>query len=155
MRLLILAVGSKAPRWIEEGFQEYAKRVKGDCQIGLKEVPPARGQRKQALSNKREEAQRLRACVPKNAFKVALDEKGKSLKTRDLAAKIDEWKQNGREVAILIGGPDGLDAELMDEADFVWSLSSLTLPHTLVRVVLAEALYRAWSLGHNHPYHRE
>ena len=155
MRLLILAVGSKSPGWIDEGFQEYAKRIKGDCHITLKEVKPARGQPKQAVNNKRNEARRLAANVPKNAYKVALDENGKSLKTRDLASKFEEWKRNGREVVIFIGGPDGLDGELLEDADLVWSLSPLTLPHTLVRVVLAEALYRAWSLGHNHPYHRE
>ncbi len=156
MRIHLLAIGTRVPSWVEEGFGEYAKRIRGDCSLHLKPLPAAkRPQKGVTEADRQEEGIRLLKAVPKNALIVALDEGGKSLKTRDLAAKITEWKQNGQDLALLVGGPDGLSKDCLEQAVLAWSLSPLTLPHGLVRVLVAEALYRAWSLGHNHPYHRD
>ena len=142
------------PKWVEAGYQEYAKRLPKHFSLELHEIPlGGRGQR-QASADKESQAKQLLAKAPASSLKVALDENGKLLSTKTLAGQIERWMQSGRDVSLLIGGPDGLAPSIPQQADLVWSLSPLTLPHPLVRVVVAEQLYRAWSLLENHPYHR-
>jgi 23S rRNA (pseudouridine1915-N3)-methyltransferase len=155
MRIHLIAVGRKMPRWVEEGYGEFAKRLPPECALDLIAVDAPRG-RKAADGVRRvaAECEQLRAAVPKGARVVALDEHGRPWTTRQLARKIQEWLQGGRDVALLVGGPDGLSPACRDAAHEQWSLSPLTLPHMLCRVLIAEQLYRAWSLLHGHPYHR-
>ncbi len=143
------------PAWVTQGYEEYAKRLNKDCQLQLIEVDMAkRGKTSTAEKYKIEEAKRIRAILPKNSYLVSLDVKGKQPSTEKLAEKIDQWMHLGRDISILVGGPDGIDDALLAESDEKMSLSNLTFPHPLVRVVLAEQIYRAWSLLNNHPYHR-
>jgi 23S rRNA (pseudouridine1915-N3)-methyltransferase len=148
-------VGTRVPRWVEDGFGEYARRLPRALRLELVEVPLAdrrdgRGEGRW----RREEAQRLRAAAGRDARVVALDERGRGWSSRVLAERIDDWRLEGRDVAFCIGGPDGLAPEFLAAADDRWSLSTLTLPHALVRIVVAEQLYRAWTLLTGHPYHR-
>jgi 23S rRNA (pseudouridine1915-N3)-methyltransferase len=155
MKLYILAVGHKMPDWIASGFDEYAKRMPPELRIELREIKPEqRSSGRPAESVMAAERQRIEAALPKGARIVALDERGKDWTTMQLAAALPGWQQDGRDVAFLIGGADGLDAELKARADLLLRLSSLTLPHAMVRVLLAEQLYRAWTITQNHPYHR-
>jgi len=155
MRLLIVAVGQRQPAWAREAFEEFAKRLPPDARIDAVEVKAeSRDGGKTAAQMMAAEAQRLRAALPKSAWTVVLDERGQRRTTEQLAARLRHWRTLGRDVALLIGGPDGLDASLRDAADETLRLSDLTLPHALARVVLTEALYRAWSLTAGHPYHR-
>lgn len=156
MKLIIAAVGTRMPGWVQEGFADYAKRFARDCALELVEVkaePRTTGKPPAAMMAA--EAERLRAALPARRRTVVLDERGDAPTTRQLADRLKKWLDSGDDVAFLIGGPDGLDPTLKQEADEQIRLSSLTLPHAMVRVMLAEALYRAWSLHHNHPYHRE
>lgn len=155
LRLTLLSVSNRQPTWVDEGAEEYAKRLRGRCALELKTLPLAR--RTATTPAERaihDEGERLLAAVPPGAHVVALLEKGKPWSTKELAARLDAWMQSGAPVFLLVGGPDGLSAECVARANERWSLSNLTLPHGLVRVVVAEALYRAWSLLENHPYHR-
>jgi len=155
MKLYILAVGHKMPDWIASGFDEYTKRMPPELRIELREIKPEqRSSGRPAESVMAAERQRIEAALPKGARIVALDERGKDWTTMQLAAALPGWQQDGRDVAFLIGGADGLDAELKARADLLLRLSSLTLPHAMVRVLLAEQLYRAWTITQNHPYHR-
>lgn len=155
MQLFIIAVGKKMPTWIENGFEEYARRMPPECRISLKEIRPAdRTAGKSAQSVMAVEQTRIEAALPKNARIIALDEHGKNLTTMQLAGELEKWRQEGRDIAFVIGGADGLDSTFKKNADELVRLSSLTLPHGMVRVLLAEQLYRAWSLTQNHPYHR-
>lgn len=155
MQLIIAAVGHKMPQWIEEGFQEYAKRMPADCRIVLKEIKPVeRSGSKTAETVMALERSKIEAIIPKNAYIIALDERGKDLTSVGLSQQLRHWQQNGRDVVLVIGGADGLDAEFKAKADILIRVSSLTLPHGMVRVLLAEQLYRAWSITQNHPYHR-
>ena len=156
MKLLIVAVGNKAPAWVDDGFDEYARRMPPEARIELIEVKPEpREAGKTPAQMMAAEARRILAAVPAGAKLVALDERGKDLSTRDLAARISTWQREGDDIALVIGGPDGLADEVKSRAVLLLRLSSLTLPHALVRVILAEALYRAVSLNQGHPYHRE
>jgi 23S rRNA (pseudouridine1915-N3)-methyltransferase len=155
MQLVIAAVGHKMPAWISSGFDEYAKRMPADCRIALKEIKPVeRSGSKTAETAMALERTRIEAALPKGARIVALDERGKDLTSVQLAQHLMQWQQDGRDVAFIIGGADGLDAEFKGKADMMLRISSLTLPHGMVRVLLAEQLYRAWSITQNHPYHR-
>lgn len=155
MRIHLLAVGTRMPRWVTEGFEEYSKRMPRECQLVLKEIEAAkRGKGAGPQQFMQDEAKRITAAIPKGALVVALDVKGKSWSTEILADKLTEWMQSGQDIALLIGGPDGLDPSCLQLATQRWSLSDLTLPHPLVRVLLAEQLYRAWTLTQGHPYHR-
>ncbi|MCM1129154.1 MAG: 23S rRNA (pseudouridine(1915)-N(3))-methyltransferase RlmH [Oxalobacter formigenes] len=155
MQLLIIAVGKKMPAWIENGFEEYARRMPPECRIILKEIRPAdRAAGKSAQSVMAAEQTRIEAALPKNSRVIALDEHGKDLTTMQLSGELEKWRQEGRDVAFVIGGADGLNSAFKKNADELVRLSSLTLPHGMVRVLLAEQLYRAWSLTQNHPYHR-
>lgn len=143
------------PAWIEAGFGEYAKRMPPECRIQLRELKPVeRGGGKSAESAMAVERARIEATIPKGARIVALDERGKDLTTLHLSQLLTQWRQDGRDVVFVIGGADGLDPELKARADLMIRLSSLTLPHGMARVLLAEQLYRAWSITQNHPYHR-
>jgi len=155
MQLIIAAVGHKMPAWIEDGFGEYAKRMPPDCRIHLKEIKPVeRSGSKTAETAMALERAKIEAVLPKGARLIALDERGKDVTTMQLSQLLTQWQQDGRDVAFIIGGADGLDPELKSRADNLLRISSLTLPHGMVRVLLAEQLYRAWSITQNHPYHR-
>lgn len=153
-------VGHKAPDWVAAGFEDYARRMPREARIELTEIKPAARSRQaqsgasiaQILAS---EKTRILAAVPADSVKIALDERGKSLSTADLARKLAEWMQLGRDASFMIGSADGLDQGLRKDADLLLSLSAMTLPHAMVRVMLAEQLYRAMSLIQNHPYHRE
>ncbi len=155
MKLNLLAVGTKMPAWVSEGYQEYAKRLPRECSLHLQEIAPAkRGKSGSAIQWIKDESERLLASIPDNHHVIALDVKGKSWTTEQLASQLENWQADGRDVTLLIGGPDGMSAECLRRADQRWSLSALTLPHPLVRIVMAEQLYRAWTVTQNHPYHR-
>lgn len=156
MKLLIAAVGTRMPAWVNTGVAEYVKRMPRELPVQLLEIKAApRAQGKPAAGLMAQEAARLRAALPVRCRWIALDEHGTELSTRGLADRLQTWMAQGEDVAFLIGGPDGLDPALQREAAERLRLSGLTLPHGLVRVVLAEALYRAASLLRGHPYHRE
>jgi 23S rRNA (pseudouridine1915-N3)-methyltransferase len=159
VKFLIVAVGHRMPPWISAGFEEYARRMPRETRLALLEVrPEARHPNASAAAVRRvleAEHRRIGALLPAGCCKVVLDERGRSFSTRELAGRIARWRGNGRDVAFIIGGSDGTAAELREEAELVWSLSPLTLPHGLARVVLAEQLYRATSILRGHPYHRE
>ena len=155
MRLFILAVGHKMPGWIETAFAEYAKRIPPELRIELKEIKPEqRSNSRTAETVMAAEAQRIDAALPRGCRLICLDERGQDLTTMRLAQSLTGWQQDGRDVAFVIGGADGLDPALKARADTLIRLSSLTMPHGMVRVLLAEQLYRAWSINANHPYHR-
>lgn len=152
----MLAVGRRMPAWVDAGVADYLKRFPPECKLQLQEIEPAhRSKNVPADRYRAEEAERLLTAVPKGASVVALDERGKSPGSTELARWLESWMQEGRDIALLIGGPDGLDERCLQAASLHWSLSPLTLPHALVRVILAEQLYRAWSILRKHPYHRE
>ena len=156
MKLLILAVGNKMPSWITEGFNEYAKRMPREAKIELIEIKPEpRTSGKTAAQIMEAEAQRIQAALPKDALRIALDERGKHWTTRQLTEQLKDWLGGGRDVAFIIGGADGLHESVRGSAHQLLALSAMVLPHGMVRVLLAEQLYRAHSLLHNHPYHRE
>ncbi len=155
MQLIIAAVGHKMPAWIEAGFQEYAKRMPPECKLVLKEIKPVdRASNKNAESVMVQERTRIEAVLPKGGRMIALDERGQDLTTMQMSQLLTQWQQQGGDVTFVIGGADGLDADLKKNADMLMRISSLTLPHGMVRVLLAEQLYRAWSITQNHPYHR-
>ncbi len=155
MQLIIAAVGHKMPAWITTGFEEYVKRMPPDCRIVLKEVKPQdRTGNMSAGAAMQIEKTRIEAVLPKGARIVALDERGQDPSSVQLSQQLQKWRGEGRDVVFIIGGADGLDPELKNRADQLMRLSSLTLPHGMVRVLLAEQLYRAWSITQNHPYHR-
>ncbi|HEV2112244.1 MAG TPA: 23S rRNA (pseudouridine(1915)-N(3))-methyltransferase RlmH [Gammaproteobacteria bacterium] len=155
MRIHLIAAGTRMPAWVSAGFEDYAGRLPPECKLVLKEIPlgAARsgGDARKAML---EEGEKMLAAVPAGANVIALDVRGKALSTEELAKQLSQWLQGGRDQALLIGGPDGLAPGCLSHAALSWSLSPLTLPHGLVRVVAAEQLYRAWSILKNHPYHR-
>jgi 23S rRNA (pseudouridine1915-N3)-methyltransferase len=156
MKLIILAVGHKMPEWITHGFNEYTKRMPREATISLIEIKPEpRTTGKSVPQIMEAEAQRIEAALPKDITRVVLDERGAALNTKQLSQKMHDWLGGGRDVAFVIGGADGLHQSIRDTAQQLLALSAMTLPHGMVRVLLAEQLYRAHSLLHNHPYHRE
>jgi len=156
MRLLVAAVAARPPAWVGAGWAEYARRMPRETPLELLEVrPEPRTTGKTAAAMMAAEAARIEAALPPRCRRIALDERGDAPTTQQLAERLAKWMAGGEDVAFMIGGPDGLDPNLKASAREVLRLSSLTLPHALVRVVLAEALYRANSLLRNHPYHRE
>lgn len=153
---MIAAVGTRMPGWVTEGFADYAKRMPRELPLELVAVKAEpRGEGKTVQSMMAAEAQRLRAALPTHCRTVALDEHGIELTTQNLAQRLQRWMLQGGDTAFLIGGPDGLDPEIKRDAAEQVRLSGLTLPHAMVRVMLAEALYRAASVIRGHPYHRE
>jgi 23S rRNA (pseudouridine1915-N3)-methyltransferase len=156
VKLLIVAVGHKMPGWVSEGFAEYTKRMPREARIELIEIKPEKRAGGKTTEQVHEaERSRIEAALPASCELVALDERGKDWSTLELADGVKNWMRGGRDVAFVIGGADGLHPDLKRRADRLWSLSRLTLPHGMVRVVLAEQLYRAITLIQNHPYHRE
>jgi len=156
MRINLLAVGQKMPTWVELGYKEYAHRMPAEAKLELKEIAPGkRGKNADINRIVQDEGQRIQAAIPKNNRIVVLDVKGKSWSTEQLADRLGDWMQSGQDISLLVGGPEGLSEECRSMADEKWSLSALTFPHPLVRVILAEQLYRAWSVLRNHPYHRK
>ena len=155
MRLVLVAVGLRQPAWADAAFADYAKRFPAEMRLELKAVKAeARGART-ATQLLAAEAARIEAALPRGARRIALDERGARLTSAQLAARVLAWQGQGRDAALLIGGPDGLDAALKSSCDETLRLSDLTLPHAFVRVLAAEALYRAWSINAGHPYHRD
>jgi len=154
MKFLVVTVGHRMPAWVDAGFAEYAGRMPREARIELSALKPAPrgGPVMRALEK---EGARILAALAGDCIRVALDERGTLIDTMELARRIARWRNAGRDVAFIIGGADGLAASVKKSADLVWSLSPLTLPHGLARVVLAEQLYRAVSILQNHPYHRE
>ncbi|KQT10703.1 23S rRNA (pseudouridine(1915)-N(3))-methyltransferase RlmH [Ramlibacter sp. Leaf400] len=155
MRLVVVAVGQRVPDWAATAWDDYAKRFPPELRLELKAVktePRASRTTEQLLAAERE---RIEAAIPRGARVVALDERGTSLATTALAAKLKAWQLDAADVALVIGGPDGLDPAFRAGAHERIRLSDLTLPHAMVRVLLAEQLYRAWSINAGHPYHRE
>ena len=155
MQLIIAAVGHRMPAWIVSGFAEYAKRMPPECRLHLKEIKPVeRNGSNTSESAMAQERIRIEAALPKGARVVALDERGRDLTSVQLSRELTVWQQDGRDVVFVIGGADGLDPEFKAQATLLLRISSLTLPHGIARVLLAEQLYRAWSITQNHPYHR-
>jgi 23S rRNA (pseudouridine1915-N3)-methyltransferase len=156
MKLFILAVGNKMPEWITSGFNEYTKRMPREATIALVEIKPeSRTTGKTVAQIMEAEAQRIESALPKDVTRIVLDERGAQLSTKQMSQKMHDWLGGGRDVAFIIGGADGLHESVRGSAHQLLGLSALTLPHGMVRVLLAEQLYRAYSLLHNHPYHRE
>jgi 23S rRNA (pseudouridine1915-N3)-methyltransferase len=155
VKLLLVAVGQRPPAWADSAYAEFAKRFPPELRLELKAVKAEPRGAKTAQQLMAAEAQRIDAALPRGVRRVVLDEHGERLSTMQLSTRIETWMRDGRDVALLVGGPDGLDAALKASADETLRLSDLTLPHAFVRVLLAEALYRAWTVLTNHPYHRE
>lgn len=151
MRAYLIAVGERMPVWVQSGYAEYAKRLSRELPLELIEVAAKSRDPARATS---EEGTALLAAIPKGAHVVALDGRGKAWSSEELAQQLARWRMQGKDLAFLIGGADGFASTVLDRADQRWSLGSLTLPHPLVRIVVAEQLYRAASLLSNHPYHR-
>ncbi len=155
MRLQLIAVGSKMPRWVADGYTEYAKRLRGELSLQLHEIPAGRRGKNADLARiAADEGKRMLDATPAGAHVVALDVLGDAWSTQRLSQKLDQWMRGGRDIALYVGGPEGLAEAALARADERWSLSPLTFPHPLVRVILAEQLYRAHSLLRGHPYHR-
>ncbi|MBF0218528.1 MAG: 23S rRNA (pseudouridine(1915)-N(3))-methyltransferase RlmH [Gammaproteobacteria bacterium] len=155
MQIHLLAIGGKMSDWVERGYTEYAKRLPKECRLTLHALPlPHRGKGADLLRLRQQEAAALDAATPKGAHRVALEIHGKAHSTAQLAERLQVWLHHGRDVALWVGGPDGIEPTFSAGADEFWSLSPLTLPHPLVRIVIAEQIYRAWSLLQGHPYHR-
>lgn len=155
MNIYLIAVGTKMPDWVTKGYQEYAQRLPVKCALVLKEITAEKRLKNSniaAITDK--ECEKIKAAIPSNCRVVALDVKGQSWSTEKLASRMQDWMMGGQDVALLIGGPDGLSPELLSMAQEKWSLSALTFPHPLVRVILAEQIYRAYTVTENHPYHR-
>lgn len=155
MKLVLVAVGQRPPAWAATAFDEYAKRFPPELRFELKAIKAEPRGMRSAAQSMAAEARRIDAAIPRGARRIALDEQGERVTTRQLAERLLAWQREGRDAALLVGGPDGLDATLKASCDESLRLSDLTLPHAFVRVLVAEALYRAWSVTANHPYHRE
>lgn len=155
MKINLIAVGSKMPAWVDQGYQEYARRMPAECQLVLKEISAQqRGKNAPIKKLLLKEGQQILSAIPKGSGVIALEVTGKRWTTEDLAKQLQGWMAAGRDQSLLIGGPEGLHSDCVTAAEQRWSLSSLTFPHPLVRVIVAEQIYRAWSIINNHPYHR-
>lgn len=155
MRLRLICVGQKMPDWVSQGYNDYARRMPPELSLELAEIPMAhRGKNADVARLMQKEGEAVLAAAGARDRVVAMEVGGSPWSTEKLAAQLESWQQDGRDVSFLVGGPDGLSADCRARADQLWSLSPLTLPHPLVRILLAEQLYRAWSITRNHPYHR-
>lgn len=155
MRIRLIAVGTKMPKWVEQGIDEYCKRLPPELKLEIKEI--ALGKRGKGADIQRAiktEGQQMLAAIGQHDRVIALDVKGKPWSTEQLAGELRDWQREGDNISLLVGGPDGLADECLQRANQRWSLSALTLPHPIVRIVLSEQLYRAWTINNNHPYHR-
>ena len=155
MKIYVIAVGAKMPDWVNTAWDDYAKRLPSDWAVVLKEIKPEpRTRGKTVAQMMAAEAKRIEAAIPADSLRVALDEHGKDLSTTKFADTLQTWQNSSQAIALLIGGPDGLDPALKTSCAQLLRLSSMTMPHPLVRVVLIEQIYRGWSILVNHPYHR-
>ena len=154
MRIRVLAVGTRMPAWVNDGVDEYHKRLPRDFSVDWVDIPPAKRGSDKPEQLKAREAQAIERQLKADDRIIALDVAGKLVSTEDMARGFHDWQLEGRGLAMIIGGPDGIDPGLLQRADNRWSLGRITLPHPLVRVILAEQLYRAWSINARHPYHR-
>jgi 23S rRNA (pseudouridine1915-N3)-methyltransferase len=156
MRVRLIAVGSRMPKWVREGYDEYVTRLGSGLKLSLTEIEPGVRSASRAPQKAIEaESQKLLAAIREHDYVIALDERGAEMSTRELAAWLRARMQDGRDLAFLVGGPDGFAPEVLARSEYRWSLSRLTFPHALVRVVVAEQLYRAYTVLTNHPYHRD
>lgn len=156
MRIQIIAVGNKMPNWVSQGVEEYLRRFPSDFTVSFTEVPAGkRGKNADIPRILNKEGEQMLAAVGKGHRVVSLEVTGKAWTTPQLASQLELWQSDGRDVSLLIGGPEGLSPECIGAAEQRWSLSALTLPHPMVRIIVSESLYRAWSVNQNHPYHRE
>ena len=155
MQIHIIAIGTRMPGWVEQGYAEYTRRMPPECRVQLHEINAGkRGKNADIARLTEQEGQRMLAAIPKNTQVIALDVLGRSWSTEKLAAQMSQWMQSGQDMTLLVGGPEGLSEECRKRGQAGWSLSPLTLPHPLVRIVLAEQLYRASSILKGHPYHK-
>ena len=155
MQIHLISVGQKMPDWVKQGYEEYAKRMPRECELILKEIPAGkRGKNSDVKRIIRDEGERMLAALPKNCHIVTLDIPGKAWTTPMLSEAMRGWLECRQDIALLVGGPEGLADSIKQLAQQSWSLSKLTFPHPLVRIVVAEQIYRAWSIINNHPYHR-
>ena|SRR3990167_3735446 len=155
MQIHIISVGKNMPAWVNEGFSDYAKRLPADYRIHLADIPAEkRGKNSDIQKICAYEEEKIRRAIPASAYCIALDRIGKTLDTKTLAKHLQTWHDNSQDICFVIGGPEGLSAAFLDSANAIWSLSAMTMPHPLVRIVLVEQIYRAWSITVNHPYHR-
>lgn len=155
MQIHLIAMGTRMPNWVYQGVEEFVKRMPPECKQSWIEIPAGkRGKTTDINRLMQQEGEKMLAAIPKGAMVVALDVKGKAWSTEELSKNLDSWLQGGRDVAMLIGGPEGLAAACLEKAELKLSLSKMTLPHPLVRVMLSEQLYRAMSILKNHPYHK-
>ena len=155
MHIHLIAVGQKMPVWVEQACREYIKRLPRELQFDTIEVPIIRrGKNPDIERIVRDESRKVMASIPAGSFIIALDVAGKMISTEALAQNLDGWMQQAQDIAILIGGPDGLSEELLQQVDRSLSLSDMTFPHPLVRIIIIEQLYRAWTVIRGHPYHR-
>jgi 23S rRNA (pseudouridine1915-N3)-methyltransferase len=155
MKLKLVAVGTKMSDWVKAGCNEYSKRMPAELRIESVDIPlGSRGKNQPKAKAIETESQGLLRAINNNDFVIALDVLGQAMSTEKLAKQLDNWQMNGQNVCLMVGGPDGLSSQCLARADLRWSLSDLTLPHPLVRIVLMEQLYRAWTINNNHPYHR-
>ena len=156
MQIDLIAVGKKMPAWIESGFKEYTKRLPKNINFKLIEITPAtRSKNNNADTYKQKEQEKIETILSPKSIIIALDEQGKSISSQQLAKQLQIWNDDNQHINLIIGGADGLSDSLKKKANQLWSLSAMTLPHGLVRVMVAEQIYRAWSITQNHPYHRE
>jgi 23S rRNA (pseudouridine1915-N3)-methyltransferase len=156
LKIYLIAVGKNMPEWINTGYTEFSKRMLPELQINLIEITPSLRKKSTPVEkNIKEEGARIQTAIPANSRLIVLDEQGKIFNSIELSNIIKSWLPMGQDISIVIGGADGIDPVIKQQADEKWSLSSFTLPHALVRVVIAEQLYRAWSILQGHPYHRE
>ncbi len=155
MQINLISIGNRMPSWVQQGYDEYAKRLPKECELVLKEVMPGKRAKNSDVARiVRDEGIRMINAIPNKTHIVTLDVPGKPWTTKELSTALKRWMESGQNIALLIGGPEGLADSVKDLARETWSLSRLTFPHPLVRIVVAEQLYRAWSILNNHPYHR-
>ncbi len=155
MKINLISIGKKMPSWVNEGFKDYQKRLPTDYQLILHEVSTKKRNKNTAIAKlTQEESDKLLSKAPERNIIIALDRQGKSFPTETLAKKLENWHAESQDVSILIGGPEGISSASLTKCHETWSLSKLILPHTITRIVIAEQLYRAWSILQNHPYHR-
>lgn len=155
MQIHLVAVGNRMPTWVTEGFQDYAKRLPRECELVLREIAPGkRGKNADLARIREEEGERILASLSRDDQVIALEVGGKPWDTVQLSNQVKNWMRDGRRIALMVGGPEGLSDSCRARANQLWSLSPLTLPHPIVRIIVAEQIYRAWSLLNNHPYHR-
>ena len=155
MQIHLIAVGNRMPSWVRHGYEEYAVRLPHECRLNLIEISPLKRTKGADIDRIIEqEGEKILEAIPAGCLVIALEVQGKAWSTEDLSAQMESWMQQGVDVALLVGGPEGLSHACRERANQLWSLSPLTLPHPMVRVLLAEQLYRAWSILKNMPYHR-